>query len=78
MADSATSRTHRIEIEERNVAGTYATVSVREETETLYNWGWDKTREVLDPDGQAVTTIWDHYDETESSDFVNLRFWAPS
>ena len=67
LSESAATRVHRFQVEEKNAAGTYLTVTDRIEHETRYTWGWEKTRGVVDPDGVALTTTWDYYDSPEFS-----------
>ena len=67
LSEAATTRVHRFQVEEKNAAGTYVLVTDRVETETLHTWGWEKTRQVVDPDGEALTTTWDYCDLGEFS-----------
>jgi len=60
-SETPTTRVRLHQVEERDASSQWQTVSLREEEETLFSWGWETTRETIDPDGRALTTTWDFY-----------------
>ena len=54
-------------IEERNPAGEYVLVSNILTTKTRFAWGWEITSEVVDPEGDALLTLYDYYTTGETT-----------
>ncbi len=67
LSETATTRITRWQVEEMNASNAWSTVALREDHETKYDWGWTLTRRIVDPDGEALTSEWDYYQDHEFS-----------
>jgi len=67
VAEGEDYRKTRWRVEERDAAGEWVTVELRDEAERRYGWGWEVTEQVLDPGGRELRYGWDYYDTDEFS-----------
>ncbi|WP_346189740.1 LamG-like jellyroll fold domain-containing protein [Rubritalea halochordaticola] len=63
-----TTRTERVRVEHLRADGiSYEAVSDVETVFTYFSWGSRKTKQIIDPDGEALVSTWSFYDLGENS-----------